>query len=79
MLRSSCCRWLFVATTTSTTAYYEISGKFRNMIKAGYVVKGWLNIGLTVMLLVCVAVILGSAVLRWLSPAKTDVVSNKSG
>jgi carbon starvation protein len=60
---------LFVATTTSTTAYYEISGKFRNMIKVGEVVKGWLNIGLTVMLLVCVAVILVSAVARWLSPA----------
>jgi carbon starvation protein len=49
------------------------------MIKAGYVVKGWLNIGLTVMLLVCVAVILGSAVLRWLSPATTKVVGQKSG
>ncbi len=40
---------LFVATTTSTTGYYEITGKFWNMIKAGQgeVVRGWLNIGLT--------------------------------
>jgi carbon starvation protein len=60
---------LFVATTTSTTAYLEITGKFRNMIKAGYVVRGWLNIGLTAMLVVCVVVILMSAVARWLSPS----------
>jgi carbon starvation protein len=69
---------LFVATTTTTTAYYEISGKFTNMIKAGDVVKGWLNIGLTAMLLVCVVVILGSAMLRWIRPAGvavTDVAS----
>ena len=31
--------------------------------------EGWLNIGLTAMLLVCVAVIVGSAVLRWVRPA----------
>jgi carbon starvation protein len=61
---------LFVATTTTTTAYYEISGKFRNMIKAGQVVQGWFNIGLTVMLLVCVAVILVSAVVRWIFPVR---------
>jgi carbon starvation protein len=58
---------LFVATTTSTTAYYEITGKFRNMIRAGEVLRGWLNIGLTAMLLVCVAVILVSAAGRSIS------------
>ncbi len=57
---------LFVATTTTTTAYYEITGKFWNMIQGGAVVRGWLNIGLTVMLLVCVVVILVSAVGRCL-------------
>jgi hypothetical protein len=36
------------------------------MVKAGEVVRGWLNIGLTVMLLVCAAVILVSAFGRWL-------------
>jgi carbon starvation protein len=56
---------LFVATTTSTAGYYEITGKFWNMINAGEVVRGWLNIGLTLMLLACVAVILATAVLRW--------------
>jgi carbon starvation protein len=58
---------LFVATTTSTTGYYEITGKFWNMINAGQVARGWLNIGLTVMLLVCVAVIVGSAAMRCLA------------
>jgi carbon starvation protein len=58
---------LFVATTTSTTGYLEITGKFWNMIKAGEVARGWLNIGLTLMLLVCAAVILASALARWAS------------
>jgi hypothetical protein len=35
-------------------------------------VRGWLNIGLTVMLLACVAVIVGSAVLRWMTSVKSD-------
>ena len=30
---------LFVTTTTSTTAYYEITGKFWNMIKSGDLVQ----------------------------------------
>jgi carbon starvation protein len=61
---------LFVLTTTSTAGYYEITGKFYNMIKAGYVARGALNIGLTAMLLVCAAVILGSAAARWLATLK---------
>ncbi len=63
---------LFVATTTTTTAYLEITGKFSNMIKGGAVVRGWLNIGLTVMLLACVVVILGSAIVRWISARPSD-------
>src|SRR5262249_29048124 len=58
---------LFVLTTTSTAGYYEITPKFAGMIKGGYPVRGWLNIGLTVMLLVCAAVILASAFARWLA------------
>jgi carbon starvation protein len=63
---------LFVATTTTTTAYYEITGKFWTMIKSGEIVRGWLNIGLTSMLLACVVVILVSAVGRWLSPRQSE-------
>ena len=44
--------------------YYEITGKFTKMIKSGFVLRGWLNIGLTFMLLTCVAVILTSALLQ---------------
>jgi carbon starvation protein len=66
---------MFVATTTTTTAYYEITGKFWSMVKGGSAVRGWLNIGLTVMLLACVAVILVSAVGRWLVP-KTGTGEN---
>ena len=61
---------LFVATTTSTAAYYEITGKFWTMVKTGAVARGWLNIGLTLMLLTCVAVILASAVGRWVAALK---------
>ena len=60
---------LFVATTTATTGYYEITGKFWRMIdrpRATGPFAGWLNIGLTAMLLVCAAVILVSASGKWL-------------
>jgi carbon starvation protein len=67
---------LFVLATTSTTGYYEITGKFYRMVKSGAVLKGYLNIGLTVMLLTCVAVILVSAFGKWLAtlrgPAKVE-------
>ncbi|MGE3820150.1 MAG: carbon starvation protein A [Isosphaeraceae bacterium] len=56
---------LFVATTTATAGFYEITGKFWKMTQTGAVVRGWLNIGLTVMLLVCAAVILASSFLKW--------------
>ena len=61
---------LFVATTTVTTGYLEITGKFWRMTRVdddATVFRGWLNIGLTAMLLVCVAVILASAASRWLA------------
>jgi carbon starvation protein len=61
---------LFVLTTTSTAGYYEITHKFYNMIKAGAVLKGTLNIGLTAMLLVCATVILASACGQWLAVLK---------
>ncbi len=66
---------LFVATTTTTTGYYEITGKFMTMIKSGRVLQGWLNIGLTAMLLTCVAVILVSAFVRCVSRRKPEVAT----
>jgi carbon starvation protein len=59
---------LFVATTTTTTGYYEITGKFYRMwLDPLTRFKGALNIGLTLMLLTCVAIILASAFARWLA------------
>jgi carbon starvation protein len=55
---------LFVATTTATTGYYEITGKFWKMVQSPAYVRGWLNIGLTAMLLVCAAVILIATLVR---------------
>lgn len=63
---------LFVATTTASAGYYEITGKFANMIKAGFVLRGWLNIGLTLMLLACVLVILISAIHRCLAGPRAE-------
>jgi carbon starvation protein len=60
----------FVATTTSTAAYREITGRFWTMTQGDAVVRGWLNIGLTALVVSCVVVILVSAVFRWLSPTK---------
>ncbi len=56
----------FVLATTSTTGYLEITGRFYGMTKApATALRGWLNIGLTAMLLVCAAVILASVARRW--------------
>jgi carbon starvation protein len=58
---------LFVATTTATAGYYEITGKFWKMVQSGAVFRGWLNIGLTAMLLVCASVIIASSFGRWVA------------
>ncbi len=55
---------LFVATTTLTTSYYEVTGTYWAWVKSGDLLKGWLNIGLTAMLVGCVGVIAASAVAR---------------
>ncbi len=70
---------LFVATTTATAGYYEITGKFWKMVQSGAVARGWLNIGLTGMLLVCAAVILGSAFLKWAETLRGPGKSQAAG
>ncbi|WP_165222688.1 carbon starvation CstA family protein [Aquisphaera insulae] len=62
---------LFVGTTTTAAGYHEITGKFWKMVQGGQVARGWLNIGLTAMLLVCAAVILATAALRWIKGPAT--------
>jgi carbon starvation protein len=59
----------WVAATTGTTAYLEVTGKYAGWIRSGdpaLVFKGYLNSGLTLFLLACVALILTSAIRRWL-------------
>ena len=57
----------FVATTTTTAGILEITGKFTRMTQVDATrVKGYLNIGLTVTLLILVAIILASSVAHWI-------------
>jgi carbon starvation protein len=60
----------FVASTTLTTAYREITGTYYAWIKAGDTLKGALNIGLTLLLVGCVLVIVGAAAGRWIAAWK---------
>ena len=65
---------LFVATTTTTAGLMEITGKFWRMTRSPEtLLKGWLNIGLTATLLTLVAIILASAVVRWLGAIRAGV------
>jgi carbon starvation protein len=58
----------FVACTTLTAGYCEITGPFYRMCLAPATrLKGTLNIGLTALLLACVAIILAAAAARWVS------------
>ncbi len=61
---------LFVATTTLTAAYREITRTYWGWIQKGDVARGWLNIGLTGLLLACAAVIMASAVANWIGAAR---------
>ena len=72
---------LFVATTTATAGYHEITGKFYKMWMVPETrFKGALNIGLIAMLLICVAVILVSALVRCLtSLGKSRAVAAEAG
>jgi carbon starvation protein len=66
----------FVACTTLTTAYLEITGTYYGWIRAGDMLKGVLNIGLTLLLVTCVAVIMAGALRGYLlgsrKPATAD-------
>lgn len=63
---------LFVIATTVTAANSMITGRFADLLKTGLerddnrmILQGGLNIGVTVLLLVCLGVILTSAAMRW--------------
>ena len=56
---------IFVAATTSTAAYGEIRNKYWAWTQTDLYLRGWLNIALTAMILLCAAVIVSSAAIRW--------------
>lgn len=57
---------LFVATTTLSAAYLEVTRTYLPWTRSrDTLLKGWLNIGLTGLLVGCVAVIAGAAVMRF--------------
>ena len=65
----------FVATTTTAAGYGEITGKYWGWTRAPETaLKGYLNIGLTAMLMACVAVIVASSARRWVAGRKPEPV-----
>ncbi len=66
----------FVATTTTTAGFSEITGKFWKMTQVPETfAKGWLNIGLTATLLTLVAIILIDAARKCLGRTKAGVAA----
>ncbi len=63
----------FVACTTLSAAYLEMTGTYWGWVQKGGAdtLKGYLNLGLTAMLLVCVAIIVTGAVRRCVQVART--------
>jgi carbon starvation protein len=73
---------LFVITTTMTAGYQLITGPFNTMFTNGwrgddptlrnwgFVIKGGLNIALTLFMMTAVAIILFQAVTRWLNQSR---------
>jgi carbon starvation protein len=64
---------LFVIATTVTAAKSMIGGRFWDLLQTGIkeenwqkIMQGGLNIGVTVLLLLCLTVIVASAIVRWI-------------
>jgi carbon starvation protein len=58
---------VFVTATTMTAAAQLVGIQFPDMIRAGKVLTGWLNIGLTLFVVLCVVLLLLMAVARWIA------------
>jgi carbon starvation protein len=69
---------LFVITTTMTAGVQLITDQFPRMIRGGKTVTGYLNIGLTVFVMTCVATLLLIAVSRWVTVWMTTRNGNGS-
>jgi carbon starvation protein len=63
----------FVASTTLSAAYGETTGKYIGWVKNDATrLKGLLNIGLTGLLVTCVAILLVAAIGRWITVMRTS-------
>jgi carbon starvation protein len=58
---------VFVTATTMTAAAQLVGIQFPDMIRSGKVLTGWLNIALTLFVVLCVALLLLMAVARWIA------------
>jgi carbon starvation protein len=58
---------MFVTATTLTAGAEMVGFQFPAMIQGGQVVKGWLNIGLTLFVIACVGALLVMAASRWVA------------
>ena len=67
------CPMFLVTLTTSTAAFHEIVYKYAKWIREGQALKGSINIGLTLLLLTCVAIIVVTAVRRWAAVVRGEV------
>jgi carbon starvation protein len=61
---------LFVTATTMTAGVEMVGGRFLGMIQSGQVLKGALNLTMTVFVMACVGALLLLAVGRWLAVAR---------
>jgi carbon starvation protein len=58
---------LFVTATTMTAGAQMVGVQFPALIASGQVLKGWLNIGLAMFVIVCVSLLLLIAASRWIA------------
>jgi carbon starvation protein len=61
-----------VTTTTSTAAFQEIAYRYVPWVQKGDVLKGSINIALTMFLVTCVAIIMATAVRRWMAVVRGE-------
>jgi carbon starvation protein len=69
----------FVASTTLSAAYGEVTGKYLGWVKNEATrLKGLLNIGLTVLLLTCVAILVVTAIGRWITVVRSSAAADEA-
>jgi carbon starvation protein len=70
---------LFVTATTMTAGAQLIGIQFPDMIRAGKVMTGWLNIALTLFVIVCVTLLVLMAAMRWIAAVTRMIPTQSAG